>query len=72
MKTYNINLYTSLSLSLSVRVLLRVRMLYYLRQEVIRDQAERILEGAEYRWVERFFFFFHPSPSPNVFPIKLA
>ncbi|MEQ2233281.1 choline dehydrogenase 7 [Ilyodon furcidens] len=31
------------------KVLLRVRMLYYLRQEVIRDQAERILEGADSR-----------------------
>uniref|UniRef100_A0A665VVN4 Chromodomain helicase DNA binding protein 7 n=1 Tax=Echeneis naucrates TaxID=173247 RepID=A0A665VVN4_ECHNA len=29
------------------KVLLRVRMLYYLRQEVIGDQGERILEGAE-------------------------
>uniref|UniRef100_A0A8C5C3E7 Chromodomain helicase DNA binding protein 7 n=1 Tax=Gadus morhua TaxID=8049 RepID=A0A8C5C3E7_GADMO len=29
------------------KVLLRVRMLYYLRQEVIGDQADRILEGAE-------------------------
>lgn len=33
------------------RVLLRVRMLYYLRQEVIGDQAEKILEGADSRWV---------------------
>ncbi|MEQ2160662.1 choline dehydrogenase 7 [Goodea atripinnis] len=31
----------------SGKVLLRVRMLYYLRQEVIGDQAERILEGAD-------------------------
>ncbi|KAL2076371.1 hypothetical protein ACEWY4_028035 [Coilia grayii] len=29
------------------KVLLRVRMLYYLRQEVIGDQAERILDGAD-------------------------
>ncbi|KAM4623653.1 chromodomain-helicase-DNA-binding protein 7, partial [Polymixia lowei] len=29
------------------KVLLRVRMLYYLRQEVIGDQAQRILEGAD-------------------------
>lgn len=28
------------------RVLLRVRMLYYLRQEVIGDQAEKVLAGA--------------------------
>lgn len=33
------------------RVLLRVRMLYYLHQEVIGDQAERILEGADSRLV---------------------
>lgn len=33
------------------RVLLRVRMLYYLRQEVIGDQAEKILEGADSRLV---------------------
>lgn len=42
----------SLSLSLHLRVLLRVRMLYYLRQEVIGDQAERILEGADSRSVD--------------------
>ncbi|XP_061695870.1 chromodomain-helicase-DNA-binding protein 7 isoform X2 [Syngnathoides biaculeatus] len=30
------------------KVLLRVRMLYYLRQEVIGDQAERILDGADF------------------------
>ncbi|KAJ8279766.1 hypothetical protein COCON_G00068320 [Conger conger] len=29
------------------KVLLRVRMLYYLRQEVIGDQADRILEGTD-------------------------
>ncbi|XP_030879739.1 chromodomain-helicase-DNA-binding protein 7 isoform X3 [Leptonychotes weddellii] len=29
------------------KVLLRVRMLYYLRQEVIGDQADKILEGAD-------------------------
>uniref|UniRef100_A0A3B4G4X6 Chromodomain helicase DNA binding protein 7 n=1 Tax=Pundamilia nyererei TaxID=303518 RepID=A0A3B4G4X6_9CICH len=34
------------------KVLLRVRMLYYLRQEVIGDQAERILEGADSRSVD--------------------
>uniref|UniRef100_A0A667YJZ2 Chromodomain helicase DNA binding protein 7 n=1 Tax=Myripristis murdjan TaxID=586833 RepID=A0A667YJZ2_9TELE len=34
------------------KVLLRVRMLYYLRQEVIGDQAERILEGADSRLVD--------------------
>lgn len=34
------------------RVLLRVRMLYYLRQEVIGDQAEKILEGADSRLVQ--------------------
>lgn len=33
-------------LSLPSRVLLRVRMLYYLRQEVIGDQAEKVLGGA--------------------------
>uniref|UniRef100_A0A8D2ML21 Chromodomain helicase DNA binding protein 7 n=1 Tax=Zonotrichia albicollis TaxID=44394 RepID=A0A8D2ML21_ZONAL len=31
------------------KVLLRVRMLYYLRQEVIGDQADKILEGADSR-----------------------
>uniref|UniRef100_A0A8C3IIS2 Chromodomain helicase DNA binding protein 7 n=1 Tax=Chrysemys picta bellii TaxID=8478 RepID=A0A8C3IIS2_CHRPI len=34
------------------KVLLRVRMLYYLRQEVIGDQADKILEGADSRLVE--------------------
>uniref|UniRef100_A0A8C4PW23 Chromodomain helicase DNA binding protein 7 n=1 Tax=Equus asinus TaxID=9793 RepID=A0A8C4PW23_EQUAS len=33
-------------------LLLRVRMLYYLRQEVIGDQADKILEGADSRLVE--------------------
>lgn len=37
---------------LSCRVLLRVRMLYYLRQEVIGDQADRILDGSDCRWVQ--------------------
>ncbi|TRY81834.1 hypothetical protein DNTS_000534 [Danionella cerebrum] len=32
---------------LTLLVLLRVRMLYYLRQEVIGDQADRILEGTD-------------------------
>uniref|UniRef100_A0A669QRK9 Chromodomain helicase DNA binding protein 7 n=1 Tax=Phasianus colchicus TaxID=9054 RepID=A0A669QRK9_PHACC len=36
------------------KVLLRVRMLYYLRQEVIGDQADRILEGADSRLVQPF------------------
>lgn len=40
------------SVLLVLRVLLRVRMLYYLRQEVIGDQAERILEGADSRSVD--------------------
>lgn len=31
------------------RVLLRVRMLYYLRQEVIGDQAEKVLAGVIFR-----------------------
>uniref|UniRef100_A0A3B4YFJ8 DNA helicase n=1 Tax=Seriola lalandi dorsalis TaxID=1841481 RepID=A0A3B4YFJ8_SERLL len=34
------------------KVLLRVRMLYYLRQEVIGDQAERILEGGDSRLLD--------------------
>lgn len=43
---------------LSCRVLLRVRMLYYLRQEVIGDQADRILDGSDCRWV-------HTPPTPQ-------
>ena len=31
------------------RVLLRVRMLYYLKQEVIGGQAEAVLKGGDYR-----------------------
>lgn len=49
------------SVLLVLRVLLRVRMLYYLRQEVIGDQAERILEGADSRSVDflsAIFYFF--------------
>ncbi|TUG21032.1 Chromodomain-helicase-DNA-binding protein 7 [Bagarius yarrelli] len=41
-------------------VLLRVRMLYYLRQEVIGDLADRILEGADSRLVPP------PSPTPGL------
>nr|XP_009931798.1 PREDICTED: chromodomain-helicase-DNA-binding protein 8 [Opisthocomus hoazin] len=37
------------------KVLLRVRMLYYLRQEVIGDQAEKVLAGAVARWVRGTF-----------------
>lgn len=40
------------------RVLLRVRMLYYLRQEVIGDQADKILEGADSRLVQVQVYFF--------------
>lgn len=36
---------------ISGRVLLRVRMLYYLRQEVIGDHADRILEVSDSRLV---------------------
>ncbi|MGH0129219.1 UNVERIFIED_CONTAM: hypothetical protein FKN15_069725 [Acipenser sinensis] len=35
------------------KVLLRVRMLYYLMQEVISDQADSILEGTDSRWTRR-------------------
>lgn len=31
------------------RVLLRVRMLYYLKQEVIGNQAQKVLDGADSR-----------------------
>lgn len=31
------------------RVLLRVRMLYYLKQEVIGSQAQKVLDGADSR-----------------------
>lgn len=53
-----------LSLSLSSpphRVLLRVRMLYYLRQEVIGDQADRILEGTDSRLASTPFRLLPPS-----------
>lgn len=32
------------------RVLLRVRMLYYLKQEVIGSQAQKVLDGGDSRW----------------------
>lgn len=47
---------TLANLTLCYRVLLRVRMLYYLRQEVIGDQAERILDGADSRLVRTSLF----------------
>lgn len=60
--------------SISDRVLLRVRMLYYLRQEVIGDHADRILEGTDsrlaslsipfHRIVPAVIFPLPPSPSP--------
>ncbi|XP_029435998.1 chromodomain-helicase-DNA-binding protein 8 isoform X2 [Rhinatrema bivittatum] len=37
------------------KVLLRVRMLYYLRQEVIGDQAARVLSGADARDIDIWF-----------------
>ncbi|XP_006005388.1 chromodomain-helicase-DNA-binding protein 8 isoform X2 [Latimeria chalumnae] len=37
------------------KVLLRVRMLYYLRQEVIGDQAEKVMEGAEASEIDIWF-----------------
>lgn len=40
------------------RVLLRVRMLYYLRQEVIGDQAEKVLGGAIARYGFAVIFTF--------------
>ena len=43
------------------RVLLRVRMLYYLRQEVIGDQADRILEGTDSRLASTPFRLLPPS-----------
>lgn len=47
------------------RVLLRVRMLYYLRQEVIGDQAEKILEGADSRLVRAHICSGPPKASPE-------
>jgi len=39
----------NLSVSLSGRVLLRVRMLYYLKQEVIGAQCQKVLDGVDAR-----------------------
>lgn len=36
------------------RVLLRVRMLYYLKQEVIGEHADSILKGADIRYLLLF------------------
>lgn len=67
-----------LACSISDRVLLRVRMLYYLRQEVIGDQADRILEGTDsrlaslsipfHRIVPAVIFPLPPSLSPPPLP----
>lgn len=40
-----------LLLSSSSRVLLRVRMLYYLKQEVIGEHADSVLKGADIRYL---------------------
>lgn len=37
------------------RVLLRVRMLYYLKQEVIGSLAQNVLDGADSRWAIQTF-----------------
>lgn len=47
------------------RVLLRVRMLYYLRQEVIGDQADKILEGADSRLVQAHVCSVPPCNNPG-------
>lgn len=36
----------------SFRVLLRVRMLYYLKQEVIGEHADSVLKGADIRYAK--------------------
>lgn len=41
------------------RVLLRVRMLYYLKQEVIGNQAQKVLDGADSKWADYFPFITH-------------
>lgn len=43
---------------LVLRVLLRVRMLYYLKQEVIGEHVNSILEGADSRSETAVHFFF--------------
>ncbi|MEJ1272775.1 hypothetical protein NN561_003629 [Cricetulus griseus] len=47
------------------KVLLRVRMLYYLRQEVIGDQADKILEGADSRLVQVHICSGPPQANPG-------
>lgn len=38
------------------RVLLRVRMLYYLKQEVIGNEFQKVFDGTDARWtIERVF-----------------
>lgn len=37
------------------RVLLRVRMLYYLKQEVIGEHADSVLKGADIRYLRLLF-----------------
>lgn len=46
----NITVSFLISSSLFFRVLLRVRMLYYLKQEVIGEHADSVLRGADARY----------------------
>lgn len=52
----NINASFLISFSLFFRVLLRVRMLYYLKQEVIGEHADSVLRGADARYSHRLEF----------------
>lgn len=45
-----VHVQTLKSLFCHFRVLLRVRMLYYLKQEVIGEHAEAVLKGADIRY----------------------
>lgn len=45
-----LNIRSSVLISLFFRVLLRVRMLYYLKQEVIGEHADSVLRGADARY----------------------
>lgn len=44
-----INTFVSFDFFLIVRVLLRVRMLYYLKQEVIGNECQKVFDGVDAR-----------------------
>lgn len=59
----HLNVQTLKHLLPHLRVLLRVRMLYYLKQEVIGEHADSVLKGADIKYVVHQAKFIHTFSS---------